>query len=553
MADSGAARQNFDKLRQLLLGDENRRLDEVEQGLVRLDGYVGDRSRLEAATAEILVDALRKAEVAQHRELASVVAPLIVAAIRSEIKNSKEMMVEALYPITGRLVTAAVANAFRELVESLNRRIDEMVSTNVWRLRLRALMTGRSMAEVALAEADAASVKQALLLERGSGRVLASWPQAPADSGEHEELTSGLIAAITEFAATVYADRGGELRMLDLGANHVFLRASARVIVAAEFSGELSSARERRLDEAFLGIVETHEKDGGAVDAQALSDELNVALKDESAKPSSKTPLKIVAAVVVALLAWAAYQPALRALRDYRIEKAYAAAYSADHGLAEYPLRLEVDHDNERVVLHGLAPNENEPQRVLDMIAPAARPYRVERDVVALASAAALADMQRALGASADAQRAVGALQKELEQAQGELRRLEQEAEKPATKLNKLIENFAVFFNRQDNVADPGVVGARLDELASLLKSTGENLRVAGYADPSGSQATNAAISRQRAEKVAAMLVERGVPREKLALVSRSALEPLADGSVGPNRSRRVVFERPFEGEFEIR
>jgi len=102
---------------------------------------------------------------------------LIVAAIRSEIKNSKEMMVEALYPITGRLVTAAVANSFRELVEDLNRRIDAMVSTNVWRLRFRALATGRSMAEVAMAEADAASLRRALLLERGSGRVLATWPE----------------------------------------------------------------------------------------------------------------------------------------------------------------------------------------------------------------------------------------------------------------------------------------------------------------------------------------------------------------------------------------
>jgi len=93
-----------------------------------------------------------------------------------------------------------------------------MVSADVWRLRLRALATGRSLAEVALAEADSAKVKRALLLERGSGRVLAAWPRET-QGGDHDELTSGLIAAITEFAATVYADRGGELRMLDLGSS----------------------------------------------------------------------------------------------------------------------------------------------------------------------------------------------------------------------------------------------------------------------------------------------------------------------------------------------
>ena len=176
MSADGPDDKRFVELRSLLLGEDFRRLDEVTARVEKIDAHVGDSKRLETATAEVLVEAFRKAEVAHHRELASAVAPLIVSAIRSEIKNSKEMMVEALYPITGRLVTAAVAAAFRDLVEHLNSRIDRLMSANVWRLRMRALMTGRTMAEVAMAESGVANLKQALLLERGSGRVLANWP-----------------------------------------------------------------------------------------------------------------------------------------------------------------------------------------------------------------------------------------------------------------------------------------------------------------------------------------------------------------------------------------
>jgi outer membrane protein OmpA-like peptidoglycan-associated protein len=542
MVAPGVKDESFEKLKALLLGEDARRLGDVEEGFKRIDRYVGDRPKLETAVADLLVDALRKAEVAHHKELAGALAPLIVAAIRSEIKNSKEMMVEALYPITGRLVTAAVANSFRELVEDLNRRIDAMVSTNVWRLRFRALATGRSMAEVAMAEADAASLRRALLLERGSGRVLATWPEA-LDGGDHGELTSGLIAAITEFAATVYADRGGELRMLDLGSSHVFLRASARVIVAAEFSGELSSTRARRLDEAFLRIVEAHEKDESSTNPEALSAELGEALKEDPAKPTSKGPLIAVATGLAALIAWLAYEPTLRAWRDYRIDKAYAAAYAADRSLAEYPLRLEVDHQGGRVVLHGLAANENEPQRVLDAIAPAAAPYRVERDVVVLAPASALAESQRL----------IAQLQDELTQTRAALERLNAQTENPSVRLHRLIENFAVFFTKQDNLADPAAAVAGLDELAKLLVSAGEGLRVVGYSDESGSAITNSAVSRARADKVISMLVERGVPREKLALVPRSTLAPIADSSLGVGRSRRVVFEQPYDHEFDIR
>jgi outer membrane protein OmpA-like peptidoglycan-associated protein len=537
MAASGGENQSFDKLKALLLGDAVARLDAVETRAQRVDAYVGDKSRLEAATADILVEAFRKAEVARHKELASAVAPLVVAAIRSEIKNSKEMMVEALYPITGRLVTAAVANAFRDLVESLNQRIDAMVSADVWRLRFRALATGRSLAEVALADAESASVKRALLLERGSGRVLASWPPET-QSGDHDELTSGLIAAITEFAATVYADRGGELRMLDLGSSHVFLRASARVIAAAEFAGKLSGLRERRLDEAFLKIVEAHEKDEQTPSAIALSDELGEALKEEPAKPASRTPLIVIVCAVAALSIWAAFDPAMRALRERRIDDAYAEALKSHPGLADFPLKLEIDHKDQRVVLRGLSVDENEPQIVLDAIASAALPYRVERDIKTVATTAT---------AQEESQRA----QARLAGLQSELDRLHAEMDSTPLRLRRLIDHFAIFFTEQENLVDPARANAGLDEIATLLKNSGDGLRVVGYADDVGSATSNWAVSRRRAEKVVNMLVERGVARERLAIVPRSTLVPIAES--GAARSRRVAFERVYDGELDIR
>ncbi len=535
MSAPGGENQGLDKLKALLLGEETRRLGDVETVAQRVDGYVGDKSRLEAATADILVDAFRKAEVTQHKELAGALAPAIITAIQSEIRNSKDMMIEALYPITGRLVTAAVAGAFRDLVESLNQRIDRLVSANVWRLRLRAWTTGRSMAEVALAETDSASLKQALLLERGSGRVIASWPERPND-GDHKELTSGLIAAITEFATAVFADSGGELRMLDLGSSHVFLRASAQVIAAAEFSGALSQARERRLDETFLRIVEAHGKDERAIGANELGEELADALKEEPRKPASKTPLMLLCAAVAALAIWAAIDPVTRMLRERRIDSAFAVALSARQGLAEYPLRLVVDHNAELVILRGLAPNESEPQALLEEVAPAAQPYRVERDV-------------KVVALESDNQRAVAQLQAALTETKSTIDALRAQADGAPAKLQRVIDSFAIFFTEQDALADPVAAGAGLDELAKLLNETGDKLRVVGYADEVGAAGSNRVVSRRRAEKIVAMLVERGVAREKLAAVPRATLVPIADAGV---RSRRVVFERPYDGEFAI-
>ena len=75
-------------------------------------------------------------------------------------------------------------------------------------------------------------------------------------------------------------------------------------------------------------------------------------------------------------------------------------------------------------------------------------------------------------------------------------------------------------------------------------------MRVVGFADDTGGEARNQIISRQRAMAVAALLVDRGVARERLSVVGRAATNPIIDG--GPDarpRNRRVVFELPLDGE----
>ncbi|MEF8393947.1 hypothetical protein U9Y93_25290, partial [Escherichia coli] len=98
------------------------------------------------------------------------IAPVVVSAIRSEIKNSREQMIEALYPIVGRLVSAAVANAFREVVASLEQRINALTSAQLWVGRIKSLATGRPISEFVLADSPP-RVNRLLIIERGNGRL----------------------------------------------------------------------------------------------------------------------------------------------------------------------------------------------------------------------------------------------------------------------------------------------------------------------------------------------------------------------------------------------
>ena len=90
---------------------------------------------------------------------------------------------------------------------------------------------------------------------------------------------------------------------------------------------------------------------------------------------------------------------------------------------------------------------------------------------------------------------------------------------------------------------EPGtdrVDGAGLNVATAVARATPlvepARIDVVGYADPSGSASFNEALSRQRAENVAAVPERAGVPRELLNVQSRGVIgQQLAGGE-----SRRV-------------
>ena len=676
MAAPGGQAGEIDKLKALLFSPESARLAAAEAHIDALESRVGDAPRLEAATAEILVDALRRAEVAQHRELAAAIAPVVVAAIRSEIHNSKDMMVEALYPITGRLVAAAVANAFRELIESINRRLDALVSTNQWKLRLKSLTSGRPMAEIALSQAMGANFQRILLFERGSGILLANW-SANAGRADNPELISGMIAAISEFAASVLSSQHGELRTLDLGASQVFLRASSQIVLAAETAGDLSRNDQHALDAAFLDLVDRHDRGEtiGPADLAALGEHFDEPGAVDARAGKSK--VGIAAAVLSLLVGLALIIPILHWQREAAIARALERVRAANPALRAYPLHYEVDNSAGKVLLQGLAGSPADAAKAIAAVTAGATPYQVIPDIAIVASeaqlqasaaqasaltariqdlesrtaaalteirgelksditgksseiasvggaveamATRLADSQAAQSARlevlrrevntqiADKAVAVGALAADVQtiksaadqQAQANaangdalrsafdrlakvddsrLKQAEQLGAETASRIEPLsagldaanraiaasndafaklatpgttahdqfvaaISGVAIFFTALDDFVSPEQASAHLDAIASMLTRTGEGIRVVGYADDTGGPTLNAENSRKRAAKVTRLLIERGVPPNKIVSVARAAQSPIADaGSPGHARNRRVTFE----------
>ena len=416
LAPAGTVGDEFDRLKTLLFKPESQKLSTLEQTVGALDQRVGTPDRLEKATAEVLVQALRRAEVAQHRELADAMAPMVVAAIRNEINNSKDMMVEALYPITGRLVSAGIAVAIAELAASINQRMDSLLSVDMLKLRFQAWRTGRPLSELALARLQHGTLVRLLYLERGSGQLLGQW-QADHGQDERADLISGMIAALTDFARNALGAGGGDLRTLDIGDGQIYLRTSAQMIVAAQYQGEPDASQQRTLDTAFLDMLDR--QTGSEVDPQhsleTLAAKLSVVDAPSPEKKKGMSPLATIGLLLLAGMGYWGWVSWRHWQADNRIDAALAQTLAARPQLAAYPVHITTSHSRQRVALSGLVPSQEDEQALQAAIAAAAAPYKTS-------TALAVVTTQPRLDAVAAAN---ATLEKRLAGLNGETRALE--------------------------------------------------------------------------------------------------------------------------------
>ncbi len=360
--------QAFDRVNALegLTETERQERAEIARRLDKVFETAGTRERFGKAVADVLDEALREAEVQNHEDVAQAMAPLVVQTIRMELRNSQDELVEVLYPITGRMVRSYVASAMRDLVRDLNRRVER----NGMMLRIRSMASGKSVAELAIAESQHLKVEEIFLIRRGSGALAARWPAGQAMSNSDVHM-SGVVSAINDFATHAFQEDGGNLRTFELDDFTVYLRASPVYLVAAKCRGIAPSGVSGIFDDEFLSLLE---RIGDANGKNTVSDEVAPRqLSPLAAGVEEKTsaiyaendraglffsPLKallfVIAVPLFAAMMWWGYVT----LEREQVKGIAESVVSGVPELAGYPTTLDVGYRGRNVTVSGLAPDK---------------------------------------------------------------------------------------------------------------------------------------------------------------------------------------------------
>jgi len=523
-----------EELKHLLLSHELDLLAKLEERLGGLQDRVGDDKVLQQSVRRVIVDALRDAGLQDHERLANVLAPLVLASLREEIRSSRDSMVEALYPLTGRLVTAAVRNAFRELLESVDTKLGEALSLTRLRIRLKALLTGRSQAELLLQRFPPFEIQEALVVHRPTGLLVVRTGEEEAvgaASAIDSDLVGGMLSAIMSFTKEAFGEaESGELGTLEFGGSTLFIHSSPTLTLAVQARGTPPPDFEGRTERVFQAFLERWGAQladfEGDLDPEQrielvadLRARLRATLGDRKAVAPRRSVWRAAALLLALALAvcgllakrlWDAREAGRQEAAIRSLERTAAETIARDPAVLGYPILVAYDREREVLRVTGLVPGYEERDGVERSVGEALPGTPLEFQLNTLPKAVP-----------------------------------------PATeRLQKWARANVIFFTRGAAPRDETAAQQKLVEVAALLLATPEEvrLRIVGYADPLGSRAVNERLTRERAEYAAVRLEQLGVPRERLVVVGRPGEQFLTNVVGEGSESRRTEFEVVLTG-----
>src|SRR5271157_1100908 len=489
----GQGRDELTELRALLLGQQ---MIELEALRKRLDDP--------EVRAEELSQILGKAVVLSVKRdggLQRSFYPIVEQALKISINKNPGLLATSLAPIIGDAVRKAVANALRGMTESINYMLERSLSWESLKWRLEARRTGRSLGDIALARSLRYKVQQVFLIQRETGAVL-QYLAAPGEGIREAELASSMLTAIGDFMTDSFnAERSQKFEGLDIGDFKLWVDHGPQALLAGTILGspppELKNvfARENELIHGeFAGALASFSGDASVFDG--ARPHLQNCLLGQTAGPQKQSRwwMAAVAAVLIAILALGYFVHR----RNSRWNQ-YLARLQSEPGIVV----TGSDKDWRHYSVTGLRdPLASDPVRLAAEfgIAPDKLQVRFEP--------------YQSLDDSFVREREFDAGKQQVE---------EQMILFPVNSSALLPEQMS----RLESIAE------QLTKLQVTARELGRDIQVNVYgrADQTGAESKNAALSKERAERVLGALLERGVDPEMMTAIGLGDSEPIRHGS----------------------
>jgi outer membrane protein OmpA-like peptidoglycan-associated protein len=206
---SEASKNPVQQLRALLLQEDLNKLDALEKELEHLRDNIHDKEKLIETISPVLTAILENKISDARDDIADALAPVMGDAIKKQVEDSKEDVVDALYPVIGALIRKSISQSLKGLIDQVNEKVDRTLSLDFILKRAKSRVSGLSTGEMLINDSIQPVISNILFIHKKTGLLITS-VSAENNITVDEDILSGMLSAIREFATTALKTGGSE-------------------------------------------------------------------------------------------------------------------------------------------------------------------------------------------------------------------------------------------------------------------------------------------------------------------------------------------------------
>jgi outer membrane protein OmpA-like peptidoglycan-associated protein len=247
-------------------------------------------------------------------------------------------MIDSLYPIMGGMISKYVTSAIKELMETINRKIDEGLSLERIKRKIKSKVTGVSETELLLEESSEARISSLFVIHKKSS-LLISEARLKENEINDPHMIASMASAIKDFIND-WIQSGkdhDEIQLLSYGNATLYIESAGSVYLIAFMDAEPDQEQRMEINQFFASLVKKYmdffhnfDGDDNSDEVKSLSRELQNYLDNQKAlsrqsgiQAKSKYTQYLVLAVLIGLSIPLAYWIKDRYL-EHRIESKIA-------------------------------------------------------------------------------------------------------------------------------------------------------------------------------------------------------------------------------------
>ena len=229
-------------IKEILFTDDRQYIELMASRLAELEKTLNEKEQLANK-----VDPLIESQLQEFtKKIPEDLGPTITQTLKEQIRTQKDEVVDAIFPILGKMIKKYVAQEVKLLSEKIDRQFDFI---SRWKLKVKALFSGKKQKELLLQELSTAKIEQVFLIEKDSGLLRASYSKRKTID---KDMISGMLTAIKAFVEDAFKQKGQNLELIEYELYQIHIQSFVTHYMAVVISGNYPLKAKNKLQDLIF-------------------------------------------------------------------------------------------------------------------------------------------------------------------------------------------------------------------------------------------------------------------------------------------------------------